>query len=85
MKHPSKKIEIQKHPSIEEIQTFSVQNNESWTISILSYIKNGELPSDPKKAKKVKKRVVRFTILNGVLYKRGFSQPYLKCVKLDEH
>ena len=42
------------------------------------------MPSNPKEAKKVKKRVVRYTILNGILYKRGFSQPYLKCVKPDD-
>ena len=25
-----------------------------------------------------------FTILNDVLYKRGFSLPYLRCIKEDE-
>lgn len=40
---------------------------------ILSYIKDGQLLSDPSEAKKVKDRVVRFTVLNGELYKRGFS------------
>ena len=32
----------------------------------------------------MKKRAARFTILNDVLYKRGFSMPYLKCVDEDE-
>ena len=26
----------------------------------------------------------RFTILNGTLYKRGFSMPYLRCVNEEE-
>lgn len=34
---------------------------------------------------KVKKQATRFTILSDVLYKRGFSLPYLKCVKEDEY
>ena len=34
--------------------------------------------------RKVKKQATRFTILNGILYKRGFSMPYLRCVEEDE-
>ena len=44
---------------------------------IITYIKDGNLPADPSKARKVKVRSSRFTILNNELYKRGFSQPYL--------
>ena len=47
--------------------------------SIITYIKDDNLPADPSKARKVKVRSSRFTILNNELYKRGFSQPYLKC------
>ena len=35
-------------------------------------------------AKQIKKRAARFTVLNDELYKRGFSQPYLRCVKEEE-
>ena len=41
-------------------------------------------PQAVEEAKKIKKRAARFTILNGVLYKRGFSIPYLKCVDEEE-
>ena len=51
---------------------------------ILSYIRDGQLPSNSSKEKKVRVRVARFTILNGELYKRGFSMPYLKCLTLNE-
>ena len=47
---------------------------------ILTYIKTSNLPLDPTKARKVKIRSSKFTILNDQLYKRGFSQPYLKCL-----
>ena len=39
---------------------------------------------DVEKARKVRKRAVRFTILNDALYKRGFSMPYIKCVEESE-
>ena len=51
---------------------------------IISYLTDGHLPSDPDKAREIKKRATRFTLLNDGLYKRGFFLPYLKCVKEDE-
>ena len=77
-------MEIQKHPSIEEVQTFIIQDRSSWMTPILSFLRDGHLPQDPGEARKIKKRAARFTILNDVLYKRGFSMSYLKCVDVDE-
>ena len=51
---------------------------------IFTYIKSGNLSLDPTKARKVKIRSSRFTILNDELYKRGFSQPYLKCLNPED-
>ena len=51
---------------------------------IVSFLQDEHLPQDADEAKKIRKRVARFTILNDVLYKRGFSMPYLKCVDDDK-
>ena len=51
---------------------------------IVSFLQDEHLPQDADEAKKIRKRVARFTILNDVLYKRGFSMPYLKYVDDDE-
>ena len=51
---------------------------------IISFLQDGNLPQDIEEARKVRKRVARFTILNDTLYKRGFSMPYLKCVDEEE-
>ena len=51
---------------------------------IVSFLQDGRLPQNTEKAKKVKKRAVRFTILNDTLYKRDFSMPYLRCVNKEE-
>ena len=51
---------------------------------IISFLQDGHLPQDVEKARKVRKRAARFTILNDILYKRGFSMPYLKCVDEEE-
>ena len=80
---PDLNLEIQKFPRIEELHTFSIQGNISWVTSILSYFKDEQLPSSLDEARKIKKRATRFTILNDVLYKRGFSLPYLRCVEQE--
>ena len=55
-----------------------------WTNPILSYLKDGQLPPNLDKAKKIQKQAARFTVLNDELYKRGFSQPYLRCIEEEE-
>ena len=77
-------MEVQKHPSIEEIATFTIQSTSNWMTPIISYLQDGHLPQNTEEAKKIKKRAARFTILNDALYKRGFSMPYLKCVDEEE-
>ena len=73
-------MEVQKHPSIEEMSMFTVEKASSWMTPIMAFIQDGHLPQDATEAKKVRKRAAKFTILNDSLYKRGFSMPYLKCV-----
>ena len=77
-------MEVQKHPNIEEVSTFAIQSTSSWMTPIISFLQDGHLPQDVKGARKVKKRVAWFTILNDTLYKRGISVPYLKCVDEEE-
>ena len=73
-------MEVYKRPNIEEIHTFVIQSESSWMAPILSFLQDERFLQDVEEARKVRKRVARFTILNNALYKRGFSRPYLKCV-----
>lgn len=50
----------------------------------MSYLKDEQLPPNPDKVRKIKKRTVRFIVLNDKLYKGGFSEPYLRCVEEEE-
>ena len=77
-------MEVQKHPSIEEVPTFTIQSGSSWMTPIVSFLQDGHLLQDVDEARKIRKRATRFTILNDVLYKRGLSMLYLKCVDKDE-
>ncbi|XP_073136943.1 uncharacterized protein [Henckelia pumila] len=52
----------------------------SWKDEIIDYLMRGNLPASQVKARKLRVRAARFTIIDGELYKRGFSSPYLKCL-----
>ena len=54
--------------------------NDSWTTPIMKYLEDETLPTDVVEARKLKVRATRFVLMHGILYKRGFSLPYLRCL-----
>ena len=76
--------EVQYIQSIDLSEVLQVQNEGNWMTPIISYLKDGSLPEGKDKARKLKVRLARYVLLNEVLYKRGFSQPYLRCLSPDE-
>ena len=76
--------EIQYMPSIDIPEVQQVENRENWMTPIISYLKDGQLPEEKDEARKLRVRSARYVLLNEVLYKRGFSQPYLRCLAPDE-
>ena len=53
-------------------------------IPIIRYLKEGLLPKDKMEARKIQIRAARFIIIDDVLYRRGYSLPYLRCVNSKE-
>ena len=51
---------------------------------LISYLKNGMLPNGKDAARKLKVQASRFILIKDVLYKRGFSRPYLRCLVPEE-
>ena len=76
--------EVQYFPSIYLPKVLQVQNEGNWMTTIISYFKDESLPEGKDKAKKLKVRSARYVLLNDILYKRGFSQPYLRCLSPDK-
>ena len=63
-----------------EAEAMGMDTERSWMNMILSYIRDGTLLVDRKQTKRLKCRVARYTLLNGVLYRRGFTLPFLRCL-----
>ena len=53
----------------------------TWMTPIFDYLQNNTLPEDKDAARKIKATSARFTIIQGNLYRRSFSGPYLTCIK----
>ena len=51
---------------------------------IVSYLKDGRLQEEKDETRKLRVKLARYLLMDEVLYKRGFSQPFLWCLALDE-
>ena len=76
--------EIQYMPSIDIPEVQQVERRGNWMTLIVSYLKDGRLPEEKDEAKKLRVRSARYILMDEVLYKRGFSQPYLRCLAPNE-
>ncbi|XP_050259863.1 uncharacterized protein LOC126704924 [Quercus robur] len=56
----------------------------NWTTPLISYLKTNVLSDEKGAARKLKVQASRFVLMKDVLYKRGFSQPYLRCLGHDK-
>ena len=49
---------------------------------ITSYLKDGVLANGKEATRRLKVQAIWFVLIKDVLYKRGFSRPYLRCLVL---
>lgn len=71
-------------PSIGMGQLAIVLASPEWEVDIKDFLQEGKLPSDVEKMRKVRNRAAWFTILEVVIYNRGFSEPLLRCLSSNE-
>ena len=75
---------VQYMPSIDLPEVQQIGGEENWMTPIVVYLKDGRLLEDKDEARKLRIRATKYVLIDEVLYKRGFSQPYLRCLALDE-
>ena len=51
---------------------------------IIRYLKEGWLPKDKTEARKIQIKATRFVIIDNILYRQGYSLPYLRCASSEE-
>ena len=75
---------VQLSPLINSSDVQEIGFESNWTTTIASYLKDGVLLDEKETARKLKVRAARFVLIKDVLYKRGFSRPYLRCLGNEE-
>ena len=77
-------IEIRGQPSTEGEQVLKIKQQDEWMTPIVRYLKEGWLLEDKVKARKIQIKVACFVIIDDVLYRQGYSLPYLRCANSEE-
>ena len=76
--------EVLSQPSIRKpasmIDVNVIGDHKCWMTPVYNYLTKEELPDDPKEASTVRRRACSYVLVEGKLYRRGFSIPLLKCI-----
>jgi hypothetical protein len=80
LNEPNDELEVIQQPSIQAIEVNPIEIETCWMTPTASYLQGGTLPNDRHEARRIMVCASRFIILQGTLYKRGFSLPYLRCL-----
>ncbi|GJU72622.1 reverse transcriptase domain-containing protein [Tanacetum coccineum] len=82
--HLSKQVLVEelKEKSIHEKEVLAIveEEGQTWMTPICKYLIKEILPEDKKKARVVRRKASRYTMINGTLYKKSFLGPWLRCV-----
>ncbi|GKB78901.1 reverse transcriptase domain-containing protein, partial [Tanacetum coccineum] len=88
-KHLTKEVLVEKSAkkSIHEKQVAEaiVEEENSWMTPIIEYLVSGILPAAKKLARKVRVKAPNYRMIDGILYKRSFLTPWLRCVVITEY
>jgi len=75
-------ITSSKYPVAGEIasQIYQVESREIWMMLYQRYLADEVLSLEPAEARKIKKNSSKYTLINGKLFRHGFTHPILVCV-----
>ena len=62
------------------MQVYVVEEGDTWMTPYRHYLADGILPLEPEESKKIKRNSAKYTLLDGELFRHGFTHPILVCV-----
>jgi ribonuclease HI/transposase InsO family protein len=79
------RVELLEEPTVALKQVSEIQiKKENWMDPIVDYLRDGKLPSDNEKARQIRAHAMQYQMQDGVLYRRSYLGPLLKCVTPEE-
>ncbi|XP_022032740.1 uncharacterized protein LOC110933845 [Helianthus annuus] len=82
-KHLAKevRIEVLSNPSVHLKQVNVIEiGNPAWISPIILYLQHGKLPERKAEARKLQHKAINYEMADGVLYRKSFMGPLLRCV-----
>nr|GEV67863.1 reverse transcriptase domain-containing protein [Tanacetum cinerariifolium] len=75
-------VEVLKDKSIKEKEVATVieEDGPTWMTQLVDYLQGGVLSGDKKEARKLRLKPRQYELMEGVLYRRSFLKPWLRCV-----
>nr|GEV56205.1 reverse transcriptase domain-containing protein [Tanacetum cinerariifolium] len=75
-------VKVLENKSIKEKEVATVieEDGPTWMTQLVDYLKEGTLFGDEKEARKLRLKARPYELLEGVLYRRSFLTPWLRCV-----
>ncbi|XP_071739243.1 uncharacterized protein [Rutidosis leptorrhynchoides] len=75
-------VEEVKVKSIEEdsVSAAVEEEEQSWMTPIIEFLTKGTLPIDSSEARKIKMKAPMYLLENGILYRKSFLGPHLRCL-----
>ncbi|GJS70030.1 reverse transcriptase domain-containing protein [Tanacetum coccineum] len=75
-------VEELKEKLINKVEVLEIieEEGETWMTPIHDYITGGILPAEADRARAVKHKAQPYSVVNGILYKKSFLGPWLRCV-----
>ncbi|XP_038719811.1 uncharacterized protein LOC120012457 [Tripterygium wilfordii] len=70
--------------SIVEQSFVIIENDDDWRTPFVQYLRDDMLPQDKNEARSLQRKASRYTIANGILYKRSYQGVLLRCLSQDE-
>nr|GEU56253.1 hypothetical protein [Tanacetum cinerariifolium] len=66
-----------------EVNAINEEATRTWMIQIQEYIEHGILPEDVVKARIIQEKARNYTIEEGILYRKSYLGPLLRCIGMD--
>ncbi|XP_071714677.1 uncharacterized protein [Rutidosis leptorrhynchoides] len=82
--HFTKKVmvEVLERRSTDEdtLMTIITTGEDCWMTPFIQYLADGTLLEDKLQARRIRIRAPKYHFKNGIMYRKSFTQPYLRCV-----
>ncbi|XP_071900985.1 uncharacterized protein [Coffea arabica] len=77
-------VEVIRSRAYDQVSAAVIQVVSSWMDPIVLYLAQGELPPSRIEARKILLKSQRYTLVQGVLYRKSYLQPWLRCITPEE-